>query len=241
LLIFRNFVNHKKETQKKVDQSILSNTQSDSFSGILEESSRNIRSVISQTYDIYANVIKGLSKSDLRALSVAKNNAQELLDEVNDLKNGIYFFLKRMDETSVSATRFYISLLGIMSDLIEDLIYISNVSHQHVNNNHAALKDKQIQDLNDIFESLSSVFKEGIEAFNLEFSDKEFNDVLIQKSQNFDLLNQKIEDQILRTKAETSAKNTALYFNILIRTKDLILHKFELVEEFYQVSRKLNA
>jgi len=241
LLIFRNFVNHKKETQKKVDQSILSNTQSDSFSGILEESSRNIGSVISQTYDIYANVIKGLSKSDLRALSVAKNNAQELLDEVNDLKNGIYFFLKRMDETSVSATRFYISLLGIMSDLIEDLIYISNVSHQHVNNNHAALKDKQIQDLNDIFESLSSVFKEGIEAFNLEFSDKEFNDVLIQKSQNFDLLNQKIEDQILRTKAETSAKNTALYFNILIRTKDLILHKFELVEEFYQVSRKLNA
>jgi len=241
LLIFRNFVNHKKETQKKVDQSILSNTQSDSFSGILEESSRNIGSVISQTYDIYANVIKGLSKSDLRALSVAKNNAQELLDEVNDLKNGIYFFLKRMDETSVSATRFYISLLGIMSDLIEDLIYISNVSHQHVNNNHAALKDKQIQDLNDIFESLSSVFKEGIEAFNLEFSDKEFNDVLIQKSQNFDLLNQKIEDQILRIKAETSAKNTALYFNILIRTKDLILHKFELVEEFYQVSRKLNA
>ena len=241
LLIFRNFVNHKKETQKKVDQSILSNTQSDSFSGILEESSRNIGSVISQTYDIYANVIKGLSKSDLRALSVAKNNAQELLDEVNDLKNGIYYFLKRMDETSVSATRFYISLLGIMSDLIEDLIYISNVSHQHVNNNHAALKDKQIRDLNDIFESLSSVFKEGIEAFNLEFSDKEFNDVLIQKSQNFDLLNQKIEDQILRTKAETSAKNTALYFNILIRTKDLILHKFELVEEFYQVSRKLNA
>ena len=241
LLISRNFVNHKKETQKKAEQSILSNTESDSFGGILEESSRNIGSVISQTYDIYANIIKGLSKSDLRALSVAKNNAQELFDEVNDLKNGIYYFLKRVGETSVPATRFYISLLGIMSDLMEDLIYISNVSHQHVNNNHASLNEKQIQDLNEIFESLSSVFKEGIEAFNLEFSDKEFNDVLIQKSQNFDLLNQKIEDQILRTKAETSAKNTALYFNILIRTKDLILHKFELVEEFYQVSRKVNA
>jgi phosphate/sulfate permease len=241
LLISRNFVNHKKETQKKAEQSILSNTESDSFGGILEESSRNIGSVISQTYDIYANVIKGLSKSDLRTLSVAKNNAEELFDEVNDLKNGIYYFLKRVGETSVPATRFYISLLGIMSDLMEDLIYISNVSHQHVNNNHASLNEKQIQDLNEIFESLSSVFKEGIEAFNLEFSDKEFNDVLIQKSQNFDLLNQKIEDQILRTKAETSAKNTALYFNILIRTKDLILHKFELVEEFYQVSRKVNA
>ena len=93
--------------------------------------------------------------------------------------------------------------------------------------------------MNEIFESLSSVFKEGIEAFNVKFSDKEFNDVLIQKKDNYDLLNQKIDDQILRIETETSPKNTALYFNILIRTKDLILHKFDLVEEFYRVSKKL--
>ena len=139
------------------------------------------------------------------------------------------------------ASRLYISLLSIMSDLIEDLIYISNVSHQHINNNHSPLKAKQIDDLNEVFQSLSSVFKEGIEAFNLHFSEKEFNDVLIQKRKNVDLLNQKIDDQIRRTDNETSPKNTALYFNILIRTKDLILHNFDLVEEFYQGSKKVNS
>jgi replication fork clamp-binding protein CrfC len=128
-----------------------------------------------------------------------------------------------------------------MSDLIEDLIYISNLSHRHIYNHHSPLKLNQIEDLNEIFESLSSVFKEGIEAFNLKFSDKEFNDVLIQKQQNLELLNQKIDDQITRTDKETSPKNTALYFNILIRTKDLILHKFDLVEEFYQVSKKVKS
>lgn len=239
LLISRNFINHKRENKEREKEGKRLSAQSDSYRGIMEESVMNIANVIGSTYEIYASIIRGLSNNDLRTLSVAKKNADELFVEVNDLKNGIYYFLKRIKETSVPASRFYISLLGIMSDLIEDLIYISNESHKHINNNHSPLKAKQIDDLNEIFESLSSVFKEGIEAFNVQFSEKEFNDVFIQKNLNFDLLNQKIDDQILRIESETSPKNTALYFNILIRTKDLILHKFDLVEEFYRVSKKI--
>ena len=240
LLISRNFINHRREN-KQVDQGRLFNAQSDPYKGIIEESVMNIANVIGNTYEIYAATIRGLSNNDLKTLFNAKKNADELFVEVDDMKNGIYYFLKQRKESSVPASRFYISLLGIMSDLIEDLIYISNESYKHINNNHSPLKTQQIDDLNEIFESLSSVFKEGIEAFNLQFSDKEFNDVLIQKKQNFDLLNQKIDDQILRIESETSPKNTALYFNILIRTKDLILHKFELVEEFYRVNKKIKS
>ena len=237
-LITRNFINHRRESKEMLKGRLFS-PQSDSYRGIIEESVLNISNVIGNTYEIYASTIRGLSNNDLRTLSNAKKNANELFVEVNDMKNNIYYFLKRINKTSVPASRFYISLLGIMSDLIEDLIYISNESFNHINNNHKPLKPQQISDLNEIFESLSSVFKEGIEAFNVKFSDKEFNDVLIQKKDNYDLLNQKIDDQILRIETETSPKNTALYFNILIRTKDLILHKFDLVEEFYRVSKKL--
>ena len=240
LLISRNFINHRREN-KEIHKGRRFSSQSDSYNGVIEESVMNIANVIGNTYEIYAATIRGLSNNDLRTLSNAKKNADELFVEVNDMKNGIYYFIKRIKETSVPASRFYISLLGIMSDLIEDLIYISNESHKHINNNHSPLKAQQIEDLNEIFESLSSVFKEGIEAFNAQFSEKEFNDVLIQKKQNFDLLNQKIDDQILRIEGETSPKNTALYFNILIRTKDLILHKFDLVEEFYRVSKKIKS
>jgi len=240
LLISRNFINHRREN-KQMDQGRLFNAQSDPYKGIIEESVMNIANVIGNTYEIYAATIRGLSNNDLKTLFNAKKNADELFVEVDDMKNGIYYFLKQTKESSVPASRFYISLLGTMSDLIEDLIYISNESYKHINNNHSPLKTQQIDDLNEIFESLSSVFKEGIEAFNLQFSDKEFNDVLIQKKQNFDLLNQKIDDQILRIESETSPKNTALYFNILIRTKDLILHKFQLVEEFYRVNKKIKS
>lgn len=241
LLISKNFINHRRENKEREKESKKLSAQSDSYKGIIEESVLNISNVIGSTYEIYASVIRGLSSNDLRTLFIAKKNADELFVEVNDLKNGIYYFLKRNQETSVPAIRFYISLLGIMSDLIDDLIYISNESYKHINNNHSPLKANQIDDLNEIFESLSSVFKEGIEAFNVKFSEKEFNDIFEQKNINFDLLNQKIDDQILRIELETSPKNTALYFNLLIRTKDLILHKFDLVEEFYRVSKKVKS
>ena len=181
LLISRNFINHRRENKERKLAKLIS-PKSDSYKGIIEESVMNIANVIGNTYEIYASTIRGLSNNDLRTLSNAKKNADELFDEVNDMKNGIYYFLKRINETRVPASRFYISLLGIMSDLIEDLIYISNESYKHINNNHSPLKTQQIEDLNEIFESLSSVFKEGIEAFNVQFSDKEFNDVLIQKN-----------------------------------------------------------
>ena len=241
VLIFRNFINHRNESKNSESQKKLIVSNGDSYTGVLDESSRNISRVIGETYEVYGQVIKGLTRNDTKILFIAKNNTEELLTEVNDLKNGIYYFLKGLKEASLPASRFYISMLGIMSDLIEDLIYISHLSHQHINNRHKPLNAQQIEDLNEIFDSLSSVFKEGIEAFNLQFNDKEFNDVLIQKQHNFELLNEKIDNQILRTDNATSPKNTALYFNILIRTKDLIVHKFELVETFYKINKKLES
>ena len=241
LLIGRNFISHRRDSQKQKAPAKVLISESESFEGVIKESARNIANVIGKTYQIYSTIIRGLSHYDLKTLSIAKRDVNQLYDEVNDLRNGVFYFLKGSTETSVSSGRFYISLLGVIYDLVEDLSYLSNVSYKHVNNNHSRLKKTQIQDLNEIYESLSSVFKEGIEAFSLEFSEKEFRDVLVQKSENFDLLNSKIDAQILRTQSETSPKTTALYFNMLIRTKDLILHKYSLIEEFFQVSKDVKS
>ena len=54
------------------------------------------------------------------------------------------------------------------------------------------------------------------------------------------ILHKREKLQIERTRQEEiSPKNTTLYFNFLIRSKDLITHKFELVEKYYGVVKKL--
>jgi len=53
-------------------------------------------------------------------------------------------------------------------------------------------------------------------------------------------LDEKVNSQIIRTREqETSPKNTTLYFNILLKSKDLIYHKVLLLEEFYKSTRLL--
>ena len=145
-----------------------------------------------------------------------------------------------MEENSVSASKFYIDLLGCLHDLSEDLTYLAKISHDHVNNNHLKLTFTQIKELLLIEESISKIFKEGKEAFSSRQDQKEFEDVLLEKNNAFSLIESKINVQIERTRAEeTSPRNTTLYFNFLIRSKDLITHKFELVEKYYGVVKKL--
>jgi len=55
-------------------------------------------------------------------------------------------------------------------------------------------------------------------------------------------LDEKINTQIELTRnEETSPKNTTLYFNILLKSKDLYLHKLNIMETFLENIRKTEA
>ena len=62
---------------------------------------------------------------------------------------------------------------------------------------------------------------------------KELNNLMNQKEPSLDLIQDEIQKQIIRTREiETSVKNTSMYFNLLLRTKDLVTHQFEIIEEY---------
>ena len=51
----------------------------------------------------------------------------------------------------------------------------------------------------------------------------------------FDLVKDKIQKQVERTRSEESSpKNTTLYFSLLLETKDLLTALMNLLEEYYQ-------
>ncbi len=54
-------------------------------------------------------------------------------------------------------------------------------------------------------------------------------------------IQEKINSQIELTRnIETSPKNTTLYFNILLKSKDIYKIKISLIEEFYNSYKKIN-
>ena len=63
--------------------------------------------------------------------------------------------------------------------------------------------------------------------------------MIAQKKELIGLISVKIDTQIERTRSEESSpKNTTLYFNILLETKDLVNSIMNLMEEYYSSYKK---
>ena len=240
LIIGKNYVSHRKENKSVREEEIALIVESNSFQGVIDQSGSTIELVLKKSYKVYKLIILGLSTNDLEPLEKAKKNSKKLQNSIEDLKGNLFYFIRNLEESSLPASTFYIELLGYLHDLSEDLTYLAKISYDHLNNNHRKLTFSQIKDLLLIEESVNKIFKEGEEAFNSIQNQKEFEEVLFEKNNSFGLIESKINTQIERTRSEeTSPKNTTLYFNFLIRTKDLITHKYELVEKYYGVVKKL--
>ena len=240
LIIGKNYASHRKENKSVREEEIALIVESNSFQGVIDQSGSTIELVLKKSYKVYKLIILGLSTNDLEPLEKAKKNSKKLQNSIEDLKGNLFYFVRNLEESSLPASTFYIELLGYLHDLSEDLTYLAKISYDHLNNNHRKLAFSQIKDLLLIEESINKIFKEGKEAFNSIQNQKEFEEVLFEKNNSFGLIESKINTQIERTRSEeTSPKNTTLYFNFLIRTKDLVTHKYELVEKYYGVVKKL--
>jgi len=146
--------------------------------------------------------------------------------------------IKNLDETSVRGSNFYIIILAYLTDIAQSLEFISKKSYKHVNNQHQKLKFSQFKDLKEIEDRLLKFNKEIIDIFN----SRKFERISLIIAQKQDLLNfisKKIDTQIERTRTEESSpKNTTLYFNILLETKDLFNSLMNLMEEYYNSYKK---
>ena len=235
LLLVRNYIKGNKEKEKEnTVEEILVQAESSSLQGVINESAKNISKVTNRSSKIFNNVIRGLSSHDLTELKKNKDQIAKLSKEVDSLKDKLFFFIRNLDESSLSASNFYINLLGSLQDITQSIEYISKISHKHINNNHRKLTLNQIRDLLAIEEVMSELF----ETVSSTFKNKSFNDIEtinLTKNKTIGLLEEKIQSQISRTRTleEKSPKNTTLYFSILQESKDLMKALTSLIEDYY--------
>src|SRR5690606_11731565 len=232
MVLVRNFISHKNTQKIKLEKSGLKKTASKTVQGIIRESAENISNVVSRTNKIYTDMLRGLAKQDTKKLKKSKKGVTKLNEEVDELRDNIFYFIKNLDETSVRGSNFYIVILGYLTDVVQSLEFISKASYKHINNNHKALRFNQIKDLQEIDQHLEELLNEIEDIFDK----KEFQrikNVLNKKEEIFAILSNKIEKQIARTRTEESSpKNTTLYFSLLLETKDLVKALMNLMEEY---------
>ena len=233
-LISKSYLSHRKKAQVIIKEDKLERAESSSTQGVINESASNIAAVVKRTNNLYIECIKGLSTQNLKVLKENKKQVNVLLDEIEILRNDVFYFIKKLEEPSINASDFYINILSYLQDLAQSLEYITKSSYKHINNNHKKLKFSQVKELKSLQEQLSSFLVEVQKTFEQKTFDNIYQ-LLEEIPELLNLAKQKIQTQIERTRnEESSPKNTTLYFGILSETKDLLNATKALLEEYYK-------
>lgn len=236
-MIARNSMRFAKKEKLKKEKRKIQRHELISISGVIEESSSHISEVIRRVNKLYTSVAKDLASQDLNKLKKTNKHVSKLNDEVDQLKDEVFYFIKSLDDTSAEASRFYIMIIGYLQDISQSISYISKSSYKHVNNNHKNLKNSQITELKEIDDVLENLLTKIETIFNEKTFEK-LASVINDKQELLNHVRASIEKQVHRIrkdKSETSPKNTTLFFGILLETKDLlkaIMSLLELYQEF---------
>ena len=188
-------------------------------------------------------MVKGLASDNYRKLYQQRRKSEVLKRDLEELRNSAFYFIKTIDSKDITPVYAYINLLGLLHDLTEDIHYMTKLCHRHTYNNHRKISNYQHDELLTILFQINFVFNMSVKAFENKMSNEAYYEkILSQKQASFELLQEKIQNQIVRTKEiGTSIKNTSMYFNLLLRTKDLIAHMFQIIEEYEVMANKRGA
>lgn len=234
LLLVRNYLKHVQRNKDLRAEDSLSKAESSSIQGVIEESADTISKVLKRLNKVNGYTVNGLINEDLSSLKKAKKSVVKLENEIDDLQNNIFYFIKELDDSYVGASKFYIDLIGSLQDMAQSASFIAKVSHKHIYNNHKTLKRKQAEELTEINDKLSDLFSKIREIFeNREFN-KIVPDLMEEKLALLSQVERSIQYQVERTRtADASPKNTTLFFSILLETKDLIKAGMNVLDLYY--------
>jgi phosphate/sulfate permease len=243
ILLTKNTIKHRRKSKEIRRRTYIERSELITINGVIEESSDHISGVAIRVNKLYTNVVDDLANHDLKKLKKTDKFVSKLNNEIDELKDNVFYFIKSLDETSVQASKFYIIVLGYLQDAAQSISYISRASFKHVNNNHKNLKRGQVKDLKEINIQLTSILGKVSAVFkNRDFDN--LNDIIKEKNQLLLDVSASVENQVTRIRNdETSAKNTTLYFSILLETKDLIkalMNLLETYEEFHLSAKEIN-
>jgi len=222
VLIARSYVKSSKDRKAIKEEISLKRSESSSIQGIIEESSSNVSSVMKRGSKLLSNTFDGLAKQDLKSLKKSRGYAENLSQEMEDLKSHVFFFIQNLQEESTTSSKFYLIIQDNLQDIVQSFNFIIKSSYKHIKNNHKGLRFNQIRDLKEVEKRLKAFFNE----IEVEFTQQSLDNlpqIIQQKQPLLEYLSEDIEKQIQRSKDPgSSAKNTSLHFNILLECKDLI-------------------
>jgi len=231
-LLYRNYLRYNKEAKKvKLENEILE-IEKNTLEGVINESSKNIENVLNRSVKIFTLTTEGISKSDIKLLKKNSRQVTKLSDEVDELQENIFNYLKSNKKANKKATEFYLIILEKLTQITKRLSKISKITLKHVDEDRRKLPLSNIKVLLGLDINFKRLFESVINIFiNKDF--KKIEDVLLDIIQARD----EIENQIKRYKEENqnNKRYDKLHLEILSICSEILNAIKQLLENYYSI------
>ena len=231
-LLYRNYLRYNKEAKKvKLENEILE-IEKNTLEGVINESSKNIENVLNRSIKIFTLTTEGISKSDIKLLKKNSRQVTKLSDEVDELQENIFNYLKSNKKANKKATEFYLIILEKLTQITKRLSKISKITLKHVDEERRKLPLSNIKVLLGLDINFKRLFESVINIFiNKDF--KKIEDVLLDIIQARD----EIENQIKRYKEENqdNKRYDKLHLEILSLCSEILNALKQLLENYYSI------
>lgn len=233
-VLIKSFLKHRQLLKSKKWEDRLKRSESRNIKEVIDESAGNVVMTLERSLEIYAFTVRGLSLNDLKTLKTTEKLANTLKVDVEKLREDTFFLIRDLEDSSVEVSRVYILIVEHLQNISRSLNFISQKSLNHTQNNHKALRFNQIKELKTLENKLQSFVNEIIEILKSGQYER-ISQLYEEETDLQSVVNQKIDLQVTRTQTEDAGlKNSMLFFNLLLETKELISTLFELVALYYK-------
>lgn len=187
----------------------------------------------------YGAAIKGLLKEDRQQLKKAKKAMVRLAESNEEFKYIFYGSIQNITEDVAEGSRAYLLAYDHEQDIIQSVNFIVDQAQQHVEDMLSPLKPKQARKLRAVSKSTQDYLARCGEM--IKSGDyTHFDNLMADKKPIYTQIETLLAEQANGIKKKTyGARNSILYFSLLLETKDLIAVAARFVKLYYLLEKRV--
>lgn len=229
-LVVRTTIHHRKKAKEKEKEKTEQEAKDKEELSIYEKCSNTVIATLEKIPDLYEDSIKYLSNENRKKLKKVFKKSQKLQLETKTAKANIHQIVKELQEDFITTGHYYVQVVDYMRELSNSYHYTIQPIFEYIDNNHEALPDAQIHDLQDVSKDIKNLFIEIKESIiNNNFVN--LDQVLSLQKAALENIEEKRKKQLKRIKEnELDTQSSLLFLNILAETKSMVLFSIRLLK-----------
>ncbi|GJQ63233.1 MAG: phosphate transporter [Melioribacteraceae bacterium] len=239
--IYRTHIIHKNRSADEEESERQSISEQKTGLGAIESLMGNSFLYINRVNENISKVFDNLAEEELTNLKDVKKEAKVLSQDAQRMVSELFRTIKRIDKTDAKKIKRFGKLIASIQGIAYNNRSIASRCYDHINNNHAAPVEIQINELKKIHSFLIRQTEVTAKMFNEKNFDEYENLDAITKE--FDAYLEEIDlHQVERIKdSKSTPRNSILFIELLNDIEKISTHMEDLVKQTKKIYASINS